>query len=281
MSGHTWLFPEPAPDPHRPNLLVYSSCHTHGIVRYLNHIRPVERANYNLTAIVIHEAFEADALNLPEFQDPFHAADIILNHPLSHGPKWDAYKSEAVGLRPSCLRVTMESPQMASAWPICNYSGEVPVVRLLEVGHRIPEIQRRFDAGQFDCCFAERHAADIARMYERDEHTDLKAAAFVEENWTRQKMFFTENHPTMPVLGFMVDQFLGMLGHKVLGAEHALALPLDTMEGDNHYPETDYEWQHYGFQYPQRFPKTMGGKQHYHRIIQRITDAWLARARKH
>lgn len=273
-----WLIPEPNPDKHKPNLLVYSSCHTHGILRYLNHCRP-ERYRYNLTAIIIHEAFEANAVDLPEFRHPFHVADFLLHHPLTHGPKWEAYKAETIGLRPSCLRVTMESPQLACAWPISRYSGELPVRRLLEAGQRAPEIKRRFDNGQLDCCFAERYAADIARMYVRDEHTDLKAAAFVEEHWRDQKMFFTENHPTLPVLGFMVDQFLHRLGHPLLGAGHALALPLPTEPGDNYYPETGYEWDYYKFRYPLRFGRTMGGTVHYHRIIDAICDEWMQHKR--
>ncbi len=124
-----------------------------------------------------------------------------------------------------------------------------------------------------DCQFEKRFKHDAARMFERETSSDLLATRFVIDNFKRQKMFFTPNHPTMAVIGFMVDQFLNRLGHPLMGEEHALSLPLMTDVGENHYPETDYEFNHYGFQYPMRYADNMGGRKFYHSEIERICEA--------
>lgn len=275
-----WFIPEPAPDPSRPSLLVYSSCHTHGILRYLNEHRPDIRARYNVSAVVIHLAFEAgeSARTDPRFCEAFHTADFLINHPLA-ADKWAGWRADEIGLKGSCLSLTMESPQMSCFWPFLHRSVEGPVVTLLERGLRIPEIQRTFDRGDMDMQFAERYAVALSRSRARDAQADLKGADFVDAHKATTKMFFTENHPTMPVLGYMVDQFLHHLGHPLLGAGHALSLPLVTDAGDSHYPETRYEWAHYGFNYRREYQRNMGGPHFYHRHIQAIADEWMARGK--
>lgn len=246
-------------------------------MRYLNEHRPEVRRQYNVTAIIVHLAAEdPSVLTNPAFTDPFHTADILLHHPLA-SQKWDGFRSEEIGLRPSCRRFAMESPQASCFWPFCKGVAETPITRLLEIGWHAPEITRAFDAGLLDCHFAERWTADCARMMDRDKQSDLRAAEFVIEHHRDQKMFFTENHPTMAVLGYMVDQMLGKIGHVQQGAGAALALPLATDKGDNHFPETGYEWAHYGFNYPLRYTRNMGGSQHYHRIIQSVEAEWMQR----
>lgn len=272
-----WLIPEPAPDPHRQNLLVYSSCHTTGILRYLRQHRPEVACHYNITGVVIHLAAEdPTARDSAPFLDAFHQADFLLHHPLA-SEKWGRMRAEDIGLRPSCLRVAMESPQLSCAWPFARGSGELPIQRMLSEGKHESDIRRAFDSGEMEMYFPERYVADIERMYRREETSDLKAAAFVEEHWKDQKMFFTENHPTMAVLGYMTDQFLARMGHVAKGAAHALALPLATMEGDNHFPETRYEWEAYQFRYSRQYERNLGGSLHYHRIIEAACAAYLNR----
>ena len=270
----SYLIPEPHPNPHRPNLLVYSSCHTHGIMRYLNEHRPEVRGQYNLSAAIVHIALDSKvALQDRRFMDAFHNADFLLYHPLHH-EKWKGLRPDEIGLKPSCLRVSMESPQFSAAWPLHSVgTGEMPVRHMVKMGFEEGEIIRAFDSGGLDPMFDVRFKEDCERMRERDLGTDLKGSDFVEFYFKKQKMFFTPNHPTMPVLGFMVDQFLGKLGHPEKGALHALGLPLKTDEGDNHYPETRYEFNHYGFEYPRRYEHNMGGKEFYHREIARICEA--------
>ncbi len=276
-----WLITEPNPGPRRRNLLIYSSCHAWGILRYLNQHRPDIRAQYNVSAILIHLAAEdPGARNSPEFIRAVHEADFLLHHPLAT-EKWEGMRPDEIGLKNSCVAVTMESPQASCFWPVVHgpLLGELPVRTLLGKGAEETEIIRLFDSGEMKCYFADRFTSDMARMRERDARSDLKAAEFIANHFRNTKMFFTENHPTMPVLGWMTDQFLARLGHPSQGEEAALALPLDTMEGWNHFPETEYEWEHYGLDYPRKYESYMGGKDHYHRIIKVLCESKLAGGR--
>lgn len=269
-----WLIPEPNPNPSRPTLLVYSSCHTHGILRYLNEHRADVRDRYNVSAILVHVAAEdPNARSSKAFIKAFREADFLLNHPLVD-EKWRGMRADEIGLKNSCLGITMESPQMSCFWPVVEgpVLGELPVRSLLGQGANPGEVSAAFDSGKMDCYFAERFAADITRMRERDARSDLKSAEFIYSHHRDTKMFFTENHPTMPVLAWMTDQFLAKLGHASKSEEEILSLPLDTMHGENHFPETAYEWEHYRLKYPRRYEGNMGGAEHYHQIINRIAS---------
>jgi hypothetical protein len=267
-----WLIPEPSPDPRKPNLLVYSSCHAFGILRYFNEHRPEIRQQYNVSAILIHVAMEdLNARLSNRLIQSFCEADALLYHPLIDA-KWDGWRAEQQLLKPSCVRVSMESPQASCFWPFVEgpILGEMPVQVMCGSGASATEIKATFDSGAMQCYFRERFSADTERMSRREVHSDAKSANFVAKNYTRVKMFFTENHPTMPVLGWMTDQFLARLGHPMMGEEHALGLPPDTLPGENHFPETSYEWDYYGFSYPRRYEANMGGMKHYHAVIDRI-----------
>jgi len=268
----SWYIPEPNPDPRRPSLLVYSSCHAYGIIRYLKEHRPDIRGKYNVSAILIHLAAEdPNVRNSKEFIRAFKGADFLINHPLEAG-KWKGMRPHEIGLKPSCISVAMESPQASCFWPVVDgvMLGELPVKALLGQGADCEEIIRKFDAATLECYFPERFAADITRMRERDSAADLKCAEFVYQHYRATKMFFTQNHPTMPVLAWITDQFLSRIGHALMGESHALSLPLDTMPGENHYPETAYEWEAYRLQFARRYEWNMGGVTHYHQIIKRI-----------
>jgi len=269
-----YLISEPSPNPRRPNLLIYSSCHTYGILRYLNEHRPEVRSQYNVTAVVIHlAAKEGGALSDPRLRQAFHQADIVIDHPLA-SDKWAGFRSEDIGLKPGVTRIRMESPHFNSAWPFhsCNYESELPVRRMLLQCGDEESIRRAFDAGEMNCMFEERFEKDCLYLRGHEKHSDLKFADFVINNFKRQKMFLSPNHPTMAVFAHMMDQALFNLGHYKMGEQHALSLPLETDAGNNHYPETAYEFNYFGFQYPRNYEHNMGGKKFYHSEIARICE---------
>lgn len=87
-------------------------------------------------------------------------------------------------------------------------------------------------------------------------------------------MFSTCNHPSFHVYVWMMDQFVGLLGLPRRGEAEALRVRDFAIEGDGHYPETSYEFRHYGFAYPMRHSKNMGGPEFYHREIRMIYAGW-------
>lgn len=273
MNHSAWHIPEPNPHPSRPTLCVYSSCHAWIIAPYLTHCRPEIRALYNLEIIVIHLAREqATPAQLGAILE---RSDFILGHPLRDS-KWFGWRPRDFNLKANSILIEMESPQASCFFPVVQGAaeGELPVTRALECGDTEAEILTSFDQGQLGFWFDSRYYSDMTRMREREQGAHLKCADFIAAHHRTHKMFYTHNHPTMHVIGYMVDQFLGLIGHPVLGEAHALSLdPALGQGGQNHFPETEAEWAHYGFTYPAYWKHAMGGAAFYREQIRGICRA--------
>lgn len=264
-----WLFPELNPSPVKPNMLLYSSCHIFQMMGYMERVRPEVRAKYNVTYIAIHLALAGDKKESPKFKEAIEAADVMLYHPLA-GEKWDGYRISDFVLRKDCRHFTMESPQASCFFPVVQGTAELPVKLLLDHGWDADRIVRHFDSGNMDFRWAERFWDDSKRMMRRDQFTDLKAAEFVIRNYQTAKMFFTHNHPTGHVIAYMMDQFIGLIGEESYGEAAALMGPVQLDVGENHYPETEYEWDHYQFKFPRRYEGNMRGMEFYREQIRAI-----------
>lgn len=141
---------------------------------------------------------------------------------------------------------------------------------MIAAGMGQAEIIQVFDAGEVECNFNERLKIDLDGERRRETNWEIKYVDFIENNLRMVKLFFSPNHPAMAIIAHMTDQFLERLGHVRKGSSHALSLPPETMLGDNHFPETQYEFEHYRFWYPRRFEHNMGGRKFYHNEIARI-----------
>ncbi len=272
---NVWLIPPENFDKRKPNLVVYSSCHTWSLVPYLRHGRPDVSGTYNIIGVVVHLALDQQAWLDPRFAKVFETADVILHHPLD-SDRWDKLRVREFKLKPSCRLISMESPQISCCWPVLSGLGESTVVACLNEGLNVDEIIRGFDAGDFRPDFASRFLLDQKRMRERDAEADIKSADFIFNYWQDVKMFSTINHPSFHVYVWMMDQLVGLLGFVRRGEEEALRVKTFAIEGDGHYPETEYEFQHYGFRYPRRYLTNMGGAGFYHREIRTIHERWKA-----
>ena len=264
---------QPDPSPRKGNIVVYSSCHTWSLVPYLRGAR-IELANkYNVTGVVIHLARDQNAVADPRFAKIFEEADVILHHPLD-SDRWDGLRVKEFKLKPTCQLFTMESPQASCWWPVLFRLADWPAVNLLRQGASADDICRIYDSGKMKIDFKERLEVDAVRMHQRDLHVDVKSGDFVLKHWKNVKMFSTTNHPTYHVYVWMMDQFAGLLGFERRGEEEALGVRDFLIEGDGHYPETEYEWRHYGFTYNRRLGHCQGGNAFYHREIRKIADLW-------
>ncbi len=264
----------PNANPRKGNIVVYSSCHTWSIVPYLQSREDVA-GKYNVWGVVVHLAKDQQAWLDPRFAKVFAEADVILHHPLD-SDRWDRLRVKEFNLKLGCRLVSMESPQASCCWPVLSGLGEHTVLALLAAGRTTEDIIHGFDENRFVPGLDSRFRMDKHRMEKRDAEVELKSADFVFKYWKDVKMFSTCNHPTFHVYVWMMDQFVGLLGFPRRGEEEALRVRDFAIEGDGHYPETHYEFEHYGFRYPMRLQNSMGGSAFYHREIRTIAERYKA-----
>ena len=263
----------------RKNLLVYSSCHCEQITDYLTRYRQDVLDRYYLHCLMTHRM----SLARPESNNRlvhamFAEADAVIWNVL--GPKFEEQSTDVLGkyLKADAQVVSFVPPCFAAFWPIAEFFGEEGVVEYLVAERTAEDIIAIFRSGRFECQFAWRFKDQIERLAFREKDRDVKLSAFVSRNYINHKLFLTVNHPTYPTVAYIVESCLGYLGFKELGEDHCLAREVNECGFGAHLPETDYEFRHYGFKYPLRFPNERGGADAYYTAL--IRDAalrWKAR----
>jgi hypothetical protein len=155
-------------------------------------------------------------------------------------------------------------------WPVVEHFGERGVIELLKQGIKPHEIHSKFEHGLFEPYFAQRWEAQIGRLMQREKSFDIGISDFCERNIKECKLWFTENHPTYHLYGWIGSQFLKMLDHSGHSEEECIRLQTDATGSWNAWSETNYEFRHYGFKYPKRYADGYCGRNFYHGVIDRI-----------
>lgn len=208
----------------------------------------------------------------------FSNADLVIWNVL--GSKFQEQSTEVLGkhLQSSAQVVSFVPPCFAAFWVAAEFFGEEGIVAYLEAGLSPDEIIAKYRDGSFNARFELRFKDQIDRLAFREAERDVKLSAFILRNYVGTKLFLTVNHPSYPTVAYIVDQCLGYFGFKELGEEHCLAREVNECEFGAHLPETHFEFDHYGFKYPLRYPKERGGADAYYTAL--IKDAaarWKAR----
>jgi hypothetical protein len=108
--------------------------------------------------------------------------------------------------------------------------------------------------------------------------SDIGLSEFIARNFKTHKLFFTENHPTFSIVAWIGSRIMKLLGLVHEEEDHILLHSGDRLGTWNVWPETRYEFDHYGFQYPLRYANTQcwGGVEWYHGQIAKICDRLCA-----
>jgi hypothetical protein len=181
---------------------------------------------------------------------------------------------EIVGSKADERIVTWTPPNFTAFWPVCEHFGHHGVEKLLKDGATKQDIVNAFKLGTFDPCFEVRWKEQIARLENLDLGSDLKISGFVQRNHKKEKMFFTHNHPTYNVVAWIGSQLLKRLGFESQSEEECALIQHDLNGTWNTWPETRYEFDHFGFSYPLRYKTTVcwRGEDWYHSEISKICD---------
>jgi len=215
---------------------------------------------YNLSMVLSHRLqLGRPDTNNSNVHKAFAEADAIICNILSD--KFQEFSTNVLfkNCKPDCNIVSFVPPCCACWWPVAPYWGEEGVVWSMGLGISEEEMIKMFLNGSFYCEFPIRFKDQIDRLAFRERNRDVKISDFIKRHYKDFKMFFTINHPTFNLVAYIVDCCLAELGFKQLGEEHSLSLPVNHAGFGNHYPETDYEWDFYGFRYPKRYTNELGG----------------------
>lgn len=264
--------PEQAWDDSRPLLVILASCHGRPLLTYFN-LKPEFRNRFNIVRLETGPIFGKEMSGEPVMLRPsmlrlLKATDILLTYNMgsSHG----SFSLERVRslMRPDVRVVTFTAPNFSVFWPISgNYCGVLAVMNALDMGKAEAEIHQEFDRGDFDPLFYLRWRIEMGRIEHRDRTHDVKLRDFISRNHQAHKLFMSASHPSFTTVAYLGSEIIRTLGYaaddeaKVLSYDHAI-------ESMGIWPETDYEFNHFGFTYPRRYLTTeAGGMEIYHRLI--------------
>lgn len=264
--------PEQNWDDSKPLLVILSSCHGRTLLTYFN-MKPEFRNRFNIVRLETGPIYQREivgesVMGRPSMLRLLKSADVLVTYNMgaSHG----SFSLERVRplMRPDVKVVTFVAPNFSAFWPVSgNYCGVLAVMHALDKGKSEAEIHEEFDRGDFDPLFHLRWRIEMGRIEHRDATHDVKLKDFISKNHKAHKLFMSAGHPTFTTVAWLGSGIIRALGHSaddesaVLSYDHAH----DCM---GQWPETDYEFNHFGFTYPKRYPTVpSGGMEIYHRLI--------------
>lgn len=259
----------------RPTILFFTSCHNFQIDHYLRTYRRDIIDQFHVHYLMIHQLQLDPAISVNRMVRALVAsADIVFDNAFL--PKFSPFDSTNIlaSAKPTMKHFSFVPPTCACWWPCVVPFGEDGVTSDMRDGLNSEQIIDLFDNGAFRPCFEKRCPEQIGNLRMREERHDVKLADFVLNHHRTHKMAFTYNHPTYHVISHLVERLLEKIG--IAARVNPLDVPTNGAEMGSHFPETEYEWQFYRFEYPQRWPEDRGGKHFYHSQIRQSYAKQLA-----
>lgn len=283
---HGWLVIDDRPRDGRKLMLFYTACNGRQLRDYIMTYRPEIYAEYYLVQVYVH-SLVISGFWRKEFEFPELIAELIKNcdvfvyNPIGANYK---YYSDQMVLRYLNIKATAlsYSSQYAGCWwVICPLFGEDCVMSYFDHGMGVEDVWKKLNDGSFDPQFPIRFEKQMAWTKGHESGCDAGAEEFIRDHYKECKMWFTFNHPSYNVVGYICDNLMEKIGFKKLGAEHAISLPSERCIVADFFPETHYEFEYYGFKYPLRFPHGHGGMPFLKKCIEdargRWQDKWMTR----
>jgi len=270
---------DPRPVEGRKHLVLYTACTGVQIRDYLQRHRPEVFGMYQITHIFAHALSLRSAavdFKLPEIVPAvFKIADAMIYNPVDAACAQLSDREIVRQVKPECKLASFGGPHQGCWWLICPFFGEEAVIHYLEAGFSAEAIWSKVLEEKFEPEFRRRFENNMAFLKGYQHGTDVRMTEFIADCYQKCKLFFTFNHPSCQLLAFVTDECLGQMGFERKGREHALTqVAADEKMVGEVYPETDYEWDYYGFEYPQRWSDRMGGIHFYHEVILGIEQRW-------
>lgn len=279
-----WLVIDDRPRDGRKLMLFYTSCNGRQLRDYIQTYRPEIYAEYYLVQIYTH-SLAVTGVWRKEYGFPeligklFGVCDVLVYNPV--GADYKEYSDQNV-LRYLNLKATALSYSSQHAgcwWVICPLFGEECVYDYFNKGMGEQDVWNHLISGTFEPQFASRFVHQMAWLKGHESGTDAGSESFIRDHYKDCKMWFTLNHPSYNVVGYICDNLMEKIGFKSLGVDHAISLPPDRCMVADYYPETHYEFDYYGFKYPMKFTQGHGGMDFFKRCISDAHGRWIEKNR--
>jgi len=207
------------------NIVIYSNCQGNGISFFLKKIFPNSTINIINNYDIIWKKKKIDVTALQQ-------ADLFIFQPISetHGiySTVPNTKNNIMSyLKTDCKTISFPYIYNDSLWVIIppakidNYIGNynkmnkyvntLPIEKLKSEGKTLDEVINLYNTNKINFNYKERYDNSIRILKMKEDMCDVIVSDYIEKNIMKEKLFFTQNHPTTNIFIHCVNQILSLL----------------------------------------------------------------------
>lgn len=255
-------------------VVTYANCQAKNVCRILA-THPELSREYDFENPTIVSNFGLIQGNTPVPTSAFQDADLVLYQPTADSHGQYATSSVLAHCKPECVRISFPYIYNYSFWEVMAFAdgdyavghdaakyarlNHAPITRLREQGVPFTTIESLIKSKQFNWDFASRYAESQRILREKESECDVKVADFIDAHHKDTLLFFTQNHPGLPVLRHVAEQIITRLGYDPTRLPNDVPAPdyaPDSSSGP-HIPIGWFAWKHFGFSFiPEPAPNT-------------------------
>ena len=228
--------------------VICSNCQGGGIAKFLKQHKGFSR---EYDDIIVLRLFEYINSKRPLPVKAIEKVDLFIYQPVStlHGKYSTPYLKSK--LSPECTCISFpylfNSGMMSLSFGRGDKMfGSECILPLVEEGHGLIDIVKKFVDGKIDFKWDERFEYCMSELEQREAATDVKASQFIRDNFRQHKLFLSHNHPTSLLLVYCANQILDILGLYPL-REEGWPENLAGLHAASRY--TPYDIRHFGYQF--------------------------------
>lgn len=129
-----------------------------------------------------------------------------------------------------------------------GYVNGESIIKMKKLGHSLNDIIKMYKEGSINFRIEERVEDYYKELDKRDNQCDVKTSDFIKQNIRKDKLFFTQNHPTSRIPGHIANQIFKILGwnFEINPFEYPLGV---THISSGSYPHSLYDKKYWNFEY--------------------------------
>ena len=229
-------------------VVIYANCQGRGIEAVLSRFLEDAGRPHRFIVFENYTLLQSQAIDL----DAVRNADVFIYQPINdkYGEASTSYL--LAQLKEDCISIAFPYVYNDAFWIFVheghNFKGREAIDALRAEGRSILEVLTMYQQCEIDFQQTSRFQRSILLLKEKERACDVTISDFILDEFKKQKLFFTQNHPTTAVFVHLVNQMLPMLGFK---AEIDGSLYPNNLAGlRGEWFHTEYDLAVYGFEYP-------------------------------
>ena len=201
------------------NIIFYTNCQSNGIMPNLQ---------LNMKNITIHNIVNYHYIinNIPLPIDIISICDIFIYQPIDK--KHNIYSTEEditnniINFLPAkCVKIAFPYIYNSGIWGITkdaikNDDGSIQgnrdvIINLKSNGKTLPEVIQMYLNNEIDFNYKQRFETSLLKLKEKEQKCDIHISEFIINNISKNKLFFTQNHPTPFMFKYVSHQILDII----------------------------------------------------------------------